>query len=224
MEIMEAIEAKKFVIDGYLYIHKAMRSDLAKLEATSKRFASLSNEDAGKIQKWFRFFWDMVEVHHVEEDKNFFPDITRRVPTFARDMDILTKDHVDLHHKVDEIGNLLNKFQTIKNPTERTAANLKLGELISQFRASLNDHLDREEAVTVPTIAENFSLKEQKAMGDKAMRSMPTKHLALVIPWVGSGLPPEEVGPAMKTLPLPLRIMYKISWKKKYEKFTEVFK
>lgn len=221
---MQAIKTKKFVIDGYLYIHKAMRSDLAKLEAASKRFASLSDEEAGKIQKWFRFFWDMVEVHHVEEDKEFFPDITRRVAFFAQDMEVLTKDHVDLHHKVDEIGNLLDKFQGIKNPTERAAASHKLGELISQFRASLNDHLDREEAVTVPTIAENFSLKEQKAMGDKAMRSIPAKHLALVVPWVGSGLAPEEVGPALKTLPLPLRIMYNLSWKKKYEKFTEVFK
>lgn len=215
---------KQFKMNGYLYVHRAMRSDISNLEATSRRLARLSEEDSVRLQRWFRFFWDMVEVHHQEEDNQFFPTLARRDPGFIEKMDHLTAEHQALHQMVDEIGNSLAQLQTVKDEAERNALSHHFSQLVNRFQASLNDHLAKEELLVIATVVEHFSLKEQKEMEDKTMKSMPRKHIALLVPWVGSTMSAEESAIALKTLPLPIRIMNNLSWKKKYEKFTAVFR
>lgn len=217
-------ETKKFIMDGYLYVHRAMRADIANLEAASTRLTSMSKEDAAKLQKWFQFFWEMVEVHHVEEDNNFFPDITNRDKSFAPQMQMLSADHQNLHSLVELVAKLLNRIQNTADAQEREIVARQLNQLLKNFRETLNDHLAREENVVIASIADHFSLKEQKAMEQKTMKSMPRKHMALLVPWVASTMSPEEGAVALKVVPLPLRIMYNLSWKKKYEKFTSVFR
>jgi hemerythrin-like domain-containing protein len=221
---MASNETKKFIMDGYLYVHRAMQADIANLEATSTRLTRMSKEDAAKLSKWFEFFWDMVEVHHVEEDNNFFPDITRRDPAFAPQMHMLSADHQHLHSMVDLVAKLLNRIQNSTDAEEREITGRQLTQLLKNFKESLNDHLAREENVVIASIADHFSLKEQKEMEQKTMKSMPRKHMALLVPWVASSMSAEEAAVAIKVIPLPLRIMYNLSWKKKYEKFTSVFR
>ncbi len=217
-------KTEAFKMDGYIYVHRAMRKNIADLEATSTRMTRFTDEDALRLQRFFRFFWDMAEIHHTEEDDNLFPDITARDKTFEPSMAVLTQDHRELHELIEKVGAILNTILTVKDAAAREATPRELGEVITEFRRLLDSHLDREEAVVRESVGTHFSLKEQKAMEQKTMKSIPLKHMSLLVPWVGSGLPPEEVPAALKTLPLPLRIMYNISWKKKYEKFSEVLK
>jgi DNA mismatch repair ATPase MutL len=137
-------------------------------------------------------------------------------------MEKLTTDHLEMHEMVEKIGNTLKEIPTISSPLERKVASQNLTLFIARFREHLNDHLDREEEAVIDTISRNFTVREQKQWENQTMKRMPRQHISLLVPWIASTLSPEEARVALKALPLPLRVMYNLSWKKKYQKFTSV--
>lgn len=218
-----AVDTTGFVLDGYIYMHRAIRNDIRQLAAASQRITPAHPEDAAKLEKWFAFFWEVVEVHHTGEDNEFFPTLLQRVPEAGNEMDVLTENHEELHGLVEEIGITLKQLQNLQEAAAWNKNCQHLVYLASRFEREMSDHLDREEQVVIPAVARYFSTEEQLAF-EKNLKHPPLKLLSLLVPWVFSGLSEEEQAKGIKTLPLPMRIMYKLSWKKKYEKFTAVFR
>jgi hemerythrin-like domain-containing protein len=218
-----AVDTTGFALKNYIYMHRAIRNDIANLAATSRRFSRIGREDATKLQKWFAFFWDMVEVHHTTEDDQFFPAILERVPAIENEAAVLTQDHEELHALVEEIGATLGRLQQQEQDAEREKSTRHLTYLTDRFEKEMSDHLSREEEAVIPTLVRYFSPEEQLAM-EKGFKHPPLKHMALLVPWIASALTAEEEAVALKSLPLPMRVLYKLSWKKKYEKFTAVFR
>eukprot|EP00755_Sulcionema_specki_P032297 Sspe_Gene.98448::Locus_71863_Transcript_1_1_Confidence_1.000_Length_607::g.98448::m.98448 len=73
--------------------------------------------------------------HHGSEDTLWFPLLRRRHPSYAEEVDILESDHqrlVDLESRI-----LAGDYQAL-----------------SDFCSSLDDHLNREEMITVPFLLE----------------------------------------------------------------------
>lgn len=216
------VDTTGFVLDAYIYIHRAIRSDTTNLAAASRRLNPVNPEDAAKLQKWFNFFWEMVEVHHTGEDDVVFPTIKQRVPETEYEMEVLEEDHVGLHHLVEEIEATLKKLQTVEDRVEREKSQQYLVSLTTRFEDGMKDHLSREESIVITTMARHFSPEEQHAM-EKNLKKPSLKHMALLVPWIYSALNEEERATGLKLLPLPMRWLFKLSWQKKYEKFTAVF-
>jgi hemerythrin-like domain-containing protein len=216
-----AVDTNGFVLDGYIYMHRAIRNDIANLSAASRRINQLNPQDAAKLHKWFTFFWEMVEVHHTGEDDEVFPTIMQRVPDTKNQMEVLTENHDELDELVEEIGVTLQNLG--QDTASREESRRHLVYLTSRFEKEMNEHLDREEQVVIPALARHFSAAEQIAI-EKNLKQPPLKRMALLVPWVFSALSEEEQAKGIKMLPLPMRWLYRLSWKKKYAKFTEVLK
>jgi hypothetical protein len=82
MQTVNSVKTSNFVMQGYLYMHRAIRADISNLLSTSARIGNLSAEEARRLQNWFNFYWEMLEGHHKEEDSDFFPGIAARDATF----------------------------------------------------------------------------------------------------------------------------------------------
>jgi hemerythrin-like domain-containing protein len=217
------IDVTNFKLSGYLFIHKAMRQDALKLEAATERLPEMTPDQTQNLAKWFDFFWEMVETHHVIEDADMFPQIAGRDATFQPDSAQLTQDHRELHDLVVEIQRRLRAFPT-QTGQERVSSAYWCKKMATDFRHNLNDHLDREEAAVVPSIAGNFSPKEQRKMEQETLKKMPKQHLSLLVPWIFSALSEAEIKIALSDAPLPIRVMYRLSWRRKYEKFSAIFR
>mmetsp|Transcript_16241 Transcript_16241/g.42941 ORF Transcript_16241/g.42941 Transcript_16241/m.42941 type:complete len:135 (+) Transcript_16241:448-852(+) len=83
-------------------------------------------------------------------------------------------------------------------------------------------HLDEEEQVVVPRLAEKFTEQEHdEAVADKILKQMPISELSLSVPkilyameqWGG----PEEATRFLGALPLPLRLMTVQFWVPAYK-------
>jgi hemerythrin-like domain-containing protein len=217
------IDMTNFKMSGYLFIHKAMRQDALKLEAATERLLEMSADEVQKLAKWFEFFWEMVETHHVIEDDDMFPKISVRDTAFQPNSTQLTQDHRQLHDLVDEIQRTLASFPT-QSGQQRLSSAYWCKKMATDFRHNLSDHLDREEASVVPSVAKYFSLAEQVKMTNETLKLMPTKHLSLLVPWIFSALTEAEIKTALSEAPLPIRVMYRLSWRRKYEKFSAIFR
>lgn len=219
------IETKpeNFVMDGYLYMHRAIRSDMVKMEAAANKLYQRGAEYAGKLQKWFEFFWAMVEEHHTGEDDDLFPKIAKRDINFTAQLEIMERDHKEIHEMVNNIGADLGRIQNLQGEAYEAACR-QLAALVTRFRLTMSDHLDREESLVVPSIANHFPVAEQQAMEKEVTKRMPRKFMTMAFPWIASSMTDEEVATIMKTFPLIIQLLFKYSWKKKYAKFTAVFR
>lgn len=209
---------------GYLLMHRAIVKDIRDMAQAANRFASLSREDSVRLYNWFKFYWDMLEMHHTEEDERFFPFIFKRVPNIIKDFDRLSQDHTKFDSLVELIGETLQQLQGLNQGQERSNLTRQIINLLASFRDMLEDHLEREEGLVVPALAKNFTASEQQALGNATIQNLPFEHLSSLVPWVMSSLDAAAEGEALKMLPPEIQHLYYASWKDEYRKFSAVLK
>ena len=86
-----------------------------------------------------------LQGHHSLEDASFFPLVKQRFPDRALEVDVLEGDHQRLHPLEDVV---LDSDGTHPSDEIRLAA-------LQEFIAFLNDHLNREEMLTVPLMLQH---------------------------------------------------------------------
>lgn len=220
------VRPENFKMDGFLAIHQAMRKEII---AIGQVVQGLGYDDAslpkiGRVDRWFHFYWDMVVVHHETEDKIFFPILVERDRSFGEKMRLLEIDHHELHRLVDSVG---QTFKRLLDPQNSANERQLLGGDLRHFTASLHEkllaHLAREEEIMLPVVAAQLSEKEQLDFEKRLQKTTPREHLAMTLPWIASAQDPATRQKLLATLPLPLRLLYRFSWKGKYEKLTADF-
>lgn len=209
---------------GYLLMHRAIIKDIRDMAQAANRFESLSREDSVRLNNWFKFYWDMLEMHHTEEDERFFPFIFERVPSIVKDFDRLSEDHTKFNSLVEQIGGTLQHLQELNQGQERSTLTRQIINLLATFRDMLEDHLEREEGLVIPALAKNFTAVEQQGLGNATMQNMPLEHLSSLVPWVLSSLDADTEGEAIKILPPEIQHLYYSAWKEEYQKFSAVLK
>ena len=75
----------------------------------------------------------------------------------------------------------------------------------------------------LPVVAAQLGEKEQLDFEKKLQKTTPRQHLALALPWILSALDEAEFQKLYAALPAPLRVLYRLSWKNKYERLTADF-
>ncbi|HEX2909768.1 MAG TPA: hemerythrin domain-containing protein [Chloroflexia bacterium] len=216
----------RFKMDGFLAIHKAMRKEIVALDEAIKQidFHKPDSATVARMERWFHFYWDMVVAHHETEDKVFFPILVQRDLDFGEKMRLLEMDHNELHSMVDSLVRLFRELLDFKNSfDERLVLGHRLTNLTGRFREKLLTHLQREEEMMLPVVAARLSEKEQQDFEKQLQKTTPRQHLALALPWILSALDEAEFRKLYSTLPLPLRLFYRLSWKSKYDRLTAIF-
>lgn len=139
-------------------------------------------------------------------------------------MRLLEMDHNELHSMVDSLVRLFRELLDFKNSfDERLVLGHRLTNLTGRFREKLLTHLQREEEMMLPVVAARLSEKEQQDFEKQLQKTTPRQHLALALPWILSALDEAEFRKLYSTLPLPLRLFYRLSWKSKYDRLTAIF-
>jgi hemerythrin-like domain-containing protein len=215
-----------FKMDGFLAIHKAMQKDISALDQAVQQVDVNQPDQVARLERWFHFYWDMVVVHHQTEDSSFFPILVQRDPAFGEKMKALGVEHQELHDLVDRIEQTFKQLLEASNsstPNQRQLVGGQLAELTTRLREKLVAHLRTEEEAMLPVVAAQLSEKEQQDFEKKLQRTTPRQHIALALPWILSALDDTEFRKVYSSLPLPLRLFYRLSWKKKYQDLISVF-
>ncbi|MCT8974895.1 hemerythrin domain-containing protein [Microbaculum marinisediminis] len=113
---------------------------------------------AEAFRQWFlpriRFFLQQLEGHHMIEDHEYFPLLTRTEPRLARGFDILENDHEAIHAgllALQEAGGGLARALT--GPPDRIGfAAEAMSDTLSGFLTRLHRHLDDEEDLIIPIL------------------------------------------------------------------------
>jgi hypothetical protein len=79
----------------------------------------------------------------------------------------------------------------------------------------INTHLDFEEEHALPLIRKHFTAKEFLAVEKIVMKSM-KREVSTLIGVVSDHLSAEQFAEMLGTAPLPLRLLWKFSWRKQW--------
>ncbi len=192
-----------------LYPHEVIRDGLTRMVKTLEKIGqldeNLTNKRILKIKKWYQnYFYPFVYHHHHTEESIYFPWLE----TKAKLPEKLTSNHETLTQLLDEIkdtgdyGILLEKTKSLQT--------------------LMLEHLEEEETVVPPILAEHFTEGEEQAIIQKIIPTLGLRGAKISIPWILYCL---KIWANKTTkdkfygdLPLVIRVFYRCSWKRDFKK------
>ena len=151
------------VSDNFIYVHRALRCDLARIMRGGE---SLFMQD-------FPRFARILEKHTELEDKLFFPALEERAPGATT---MTSGPHAEIEALTRELHELA------AGPGSGPDA-ASLHESLTRLRAALEDHLAEEEKTVMPAMMEHFSAQELWALDARIMEFCSPEFMAEMLPW-----------------------------------------
>lgn len=194
----------------YFAIHRTMRSDVARAAAA---VATATEADrSGRLvplARWTAGFTHELVEHHFVEDRFFFPELRRRVPSAAAVLDDLDAEHHVLDDLLDRwpaaVAALADR-RTPFGPAHDEAVTVTQG-----LADVLGPHLDREDADVLPLFWRHMDGVEYAALQQEAIDGGKRRGLGFVVPWTVSCVEGAEREALLAQAPLPMRVLLRLT-------------
>lgn len=195
--------------------HDAFRRDLDRL-ARSARKANLADPRRHhSILTGWSLFTGMLEIHHRAEDEFLWPRLRQRLASSEAAMSVL--DEMDAEHaKIDPLVAAVNDGLAARGRVD-------VAPVIEELRSTLSDHMHHEEREAMPMVGEALSDREWRvAVKDihGLVTSMESLTVADFVPWLTEGHSPSEEKAISTVVPPPIRPVYRLIWKPRYQRVT----
>jgi hypothetical protein len=187
-------------------IHRAMESDLAKLEQAVDDLTLADRvERSRKLDRWFRGYAKVVRHHHRVETELFWdvldaeigplPGLARVHEAFATADAALTK--------------VQKAFWTFRHVRDLVRPQLELVATIREARTALAAYLRAEEEELVQPFRAHFSGDEFPPVDPRVVHGLGLAGIAFAVPWALGALTEEERLHLLPRVPAPLRLAYR---------------
>jgi Hemerythrin HHE cation binding domain len=181
-------------------LHDAFRRDLDAMLAP--------NAGPAAVRARWAVFRDQLEFHHTAEDEVMWPPVRARL---ADDPDGLAlMDAMQDEHRL--IDPLLAAVDDAFAQRREDA----LADVIDALVTTLTGHLAHEERDGLPLIGVALTAAEWRGVGFKIARRNGLSEGGEMFAWILDGAGGDPA--ALRTLPPPLRLLYKAVWKPRFNK------
>jgi len=194
----------------FLAFHSGLRRDFGRLADALERADPGDQRRMSLIGEHIALLLRALHHHHTEEDEAIWPLLRDLAPGARPVLDRLEADH-------QEMDAVIERLNATGRPVGDVCADLRLlGRL-------LNTHLDLEESEVVPLIREHVSTEWWEESAKKVIKSH-GRDLPLVAAWTIDMATPAQREHILTTVPLVLRVLYRLSWRRAYEtRSSQVF-
>jgi len=198
-------------VSRFLMTHSAMRTCFAHVAATAAKLepgppSAADRPRTDALEQHLAMLLWVLKGHHEGEDEDVWPSLERYAPEAKPILAELEAEHVHLDA-------LISAAADTSVPLRERA------DVLSELQSTVNVHLDKEEAGVVPLILEKMPVEEWERLEKTAqVKSRAQKqYMPYIVGWLFDSLPVEVRAEAFKSAPLLLRVLWKVSWRKKYE-------
>ncbi len=152
--------------------------------------------------------------HHLHEDAVMWERLIQRAPEATEDVLRMKEHHQHIHKKAEDVIDAVSEWKM--NPSFKESLMHKVQDIREEALA----HLDDEEKTIKPLAAKHLTQSEWNHMAEMAMEEEKDSPRGLfIIGYLYHCAPTEEVRQEFwKALPLPAKILYHLTTKKKFEK------
>jgi len=196
-------------------MHRGMRVDSRGLVEALLRTAPGDGRAARRLDTWFRRFCAVIVRHHTVEDTVFWPGLLALAPGFVEDEAVLLEDHHELDRAMAAVGDAL---RTMAEPTARPAEKAAALAAARRFAATIEEHLDREEASALELVRHCVPRDRWEALDADARSSTDARLMSFVGPWLDDHATAEEVALLRPTVPWPVWALIRGPWRRRYRR------
>lgn len=197
-------------------LHRAMRTDAARLASTVTRLHDRDRDQARAIARWYAGFSDQLSDHHHIEDEVFFPVLAARVPTFADLSDRIDQDHDRLDQLLADTEGALDG---LAEPRRWHVAYDSAVDATVALRDVLGTHLDIEDRDVLPMFLRHFTAEEYDEVEQRARRIGSPSKLLFMVPWLLEAAAPDEKARLFGKAPTAFKLLWFAS-RHRYERLT----
>jgi hypothetical protein len=188
--------------------HNAFRRDLTRL-AKAAAFADLPDPARrAAVRAGWETFKHQLHMHHTAEDAIIWPALRTRLTRSPNAESVLDAMEAE-HSLVDPL--LAAVDEAFAHPDSG-----RIGDTADALTTTLLRHLTHEEHDALPLIGVALTASEWRGAGLKMARRNGLSASGEMFAWLNDGADPAAAAAVMKTLPPPVRLVYRGIWKPRY--------
>ena len=189
-----------------LAAHDAFRRDLTRLVRTAAA-ADLSDPARRQsVEAGWELFKHQLHLHHTAEDEIIWPVLRPRLAHSEHALSVLDAME-DEHELIDPLLAAVDAGFAQRDDS--------LADVIDALVSSLTGHLAHEERDGLPLIGVALTAAEWRRVGFRIARRNGLSEGGEMFAWILDGADGDA---ALRTLPPPLRLLYKGVWKPRFNK------
>jgi hypothetical protein len=189
-----------------LAAHDAFRRDLTRLVRTAAA-ADLSDPARRQsVEAGWELFKHQLHLHHTAEDEIIWPVLRPRLAHSEHALSVLDAME-DEHELIDPLLTAVDAGFAQRDDS--------LADVIGALVSSLTGHLAHEERDGLPLIGVALTAAEWRRVGFRIARRNGLSEGGEMFAWILDGADGDAV---LRTLPPPLRLLYRGVWKPRFNK------
>lgn len=196
-------------------LHRVIRTGLAEITTLIPTVRTPEHRD--HVLGHLDVHLAVLRHHHDGEDSHLWPLLARRA---AHEVALLSQMEAD-HHRIDELAATVRQRATAWGAAthDLSPAAYLLVDALEDFLAVLGAHLDEEERVVVPLLAQHVTAGEWQDFGKAMDAGMPRHALPIMLGALLEVASPTEARDFLADLPLPVRLIWRISGRRQYSSY-----
>jgi iron-sulfur cluster repair protein YtfE (RIC family) len=195
-----------------LAMHDAFRRDLAHLARAADRHHADLEDPARRtaLLAGWELFKAQLHHHHTAEDAGLWPRMRTHLADRPDDLALLQA--MEDEHSL--IGPLLAAIDDAF--ADRDHGHQVLRHAVDALATALPQHLAHEERDALPLMGQVLTAQEWRGFTADQRRKTGIRGAAQMFPWMLDSMPAEQVQAVLRTLPPPLRVVYRRIWQPRY--------
>jgi len=192
-------------------VHRVFRREAALLPKIVRAVAERDGAAIARTADAIDEYVDVLRNHHAVEDQLIWPRLRERAWTEALSQH-MEKQHAAIDGSLEAVGFALAVWRMSGARSDAEA----LAAAFDEHRVCLVEHLDEEEALALPQIAEYLTAEEWAEVGARGLERVPRDKLLLALGAILEEATPEEAAYLLSKVPLTRCVMWWIFGRYQY--------
>ena len=202
-------------VHDMVVVHRAFRREFTLLPRLVREVMPGDTARAAVLAAHTRMLLKGLHLHHTSEDELLWPKLLDRCPPDAALVERMETQHEVVAAAIDRLGPALVRWEAEARP----AVSEEVATALEEMTAALCEHLDEEERHVLPLAARHISQAEWDELGEHGMAEMSRAELPLMFAAALEDATPDERRDMTAKLPLPVRVLFRLVFLRKYERY-----
>jgi iron-sulfur cluster repair protein YtfE (RIC family) len=193
-------------------IHRIFRRGFADLADLARRVPPGETAWAEAVAAHVEFMLNGLHHHHTSEDDYLWPLLLERTEPDAALVERMEAQHEAVAGHVARVRDLLPAWRKAPSGTE-------LGDSLEALVGAVEPHLQEEETVIVPLVAEHVTTAEWRTLGDASFAKFTNDEKLIALGQMLDVATTAEAASFLQTLPWPVRVIWRVSGRRRYVRY-----
>ncbi|MFF5492193.1 hemerythrin domain-containing protein [Streptomyces aquilus] len=201
-------------------VHRVFRRESALLPRLVRAVPDGASARAGEVAAYLDDYVMGLHHHHALEDELIWPLLRER----AAAQDDLVARMEDQHGHIDRTLAAVGEWAPQWRGSADSVAGQELALALEEHRLALLDHLDDEEKLVLPLVAEHLTVAEWDEVGRRGLETLPKSKVMLALGAILEDATEEERAYFLGRAPLLGRLMWRWAGRRQYTAFCRAMR